>query len=264
VDRSLPTEVTRVGTTPTGALPLAGKQTPWYRASPARAVTVAGALFLVISVVQWFNDGSGQAIAVLYVLPIALLAVTLGERGGLAGATFGFVLFAVFEVVHSTGDIDVTGWVARATGMFVLGWLLGRATDQTMASERATLAEHEQRCRLEEANHRYCEALEIQDSIIQQIVAAKWMVEQDHTEAATEILTETIARAQRMVAGLLPARIRPPRPGDGAMFGGLPDAPIRVESPYHPEPLRADAEDGAVHRSRHGEGAHVGTPQAAR
>jgi len=183
---------------------------PWYRLRPGNAIVVAVGLFVVISVLQWFNDQSGQAIAVLYVLPIALLAVTLGERGGLRGAAVGFVLFAVFASVHSSGDIDATGWVVRAVAMFLLGGLLGRATDQTTASECAALAEAERRCQVEEEIHRYAEALEINDSLIQHIVAAKWMVEQGQSKPATELLTEAIARGESMVAGLLPAVVSSP------------------------------------------------------
>jgi K+-sensing histidine kinase KdpD len=190
-----------------------GRRTsPWYRLHPSNSILVALALFVAISVLQWFNNGTGQAIAVLYVLPISLLAVTLGARGGLTGATGGFVLFAVFEIGHGSGDIDATGWAVRAIAMFLLGGLLGRATDQTTASERAALAEQQRRCQLEEANHRYAEAFEINDSLLQQMVAAKWMVEQNHTDQATELLTETIARGERMVAGLLPSRVS--RPAD--------------------------------------------------
>ncbi len=183
---------------------------PWYRLRPGHAIVVAVGLFAVISVLQWFNDESGQAIAVLYVLPIALLAVTLGERGGLRGAAAGFVLFAVFAIVHSSGDIDATGWVVRGVAMFLLGGLLGRATDQTTASECAALAEAERRCQVEEENHRYAEALEINDSLIQHIVAAKWMVEQGQQKPAAELLNEAIARGERMVVGLLPARVCAP------------------------------------------------------
>ena len=43
-------------------------------------MVVVFGLFVIVSVLQWFNDGSGQAIAVLYILPIALLGVTRGER----------------------------------------------------------------------------------------------------------------------------------------------------------------------------------------
>jgi len=186
------------------------KTWPWYRLYLGRAIVVAVGLFVAISVLDWFNDGSGQAIAVLYLLPIALLAVTLGERGGLTGATAGFALFALLEVEHSSGDIDVTGWIVRAVAMFLLGGLLGRATDQTRASESAALAEQQRRCQVEEANLRYTEALEINDSLIQQIVVAKWMVEQSQNKSAAELLTETIATGERIIAGLLPARIASP------------------------------------------------------
>ena len=173
-------------------------------------MAVAVGLFLAVSVLQWFNDGSGQAIAVLYVLPIALLGVTMGERGGLVGATAGFALFAAFEIVHSTGDIDATGWAVRAIAMFLLGGLLGRATDRTTASERATLQEQRERARLEEANHRYAEAIEINDSLIQEMVAAKWLIEQGRNDQAAEMLTATIAAGERLVVELLPRRIPPP------------------------------------------------------
>ncbi|HXQ62788.1 MAG TPA: hypothetical protein VN796_10680 [Acidimicrobiales bacterium] len=184
-------------------------------------MVVAVGLFAVVSVLQWFVDGSGQAIAVLYILPIALLGVTRGERGGLAGATAGFVLFAVLEIVHSSGDIDATGWAVRAIAMFLLGELLGYATDQTIASEQTALDEQRKRCQLEEANHRYAEAIELNDSLIQEMVAAKWMVERGLTDQAAEILSATIAAGERMVVVLLPKRA--PRPQDMRPTARTPD-----------------------------------------
>ena len=90
--------------------------------------------------------------------------------------------------------------------MLLLGVLLGRATDQTLVSERAALYQERRRCELEEANSRYAEAVEINDSIIQELVAAKWMVELGQTEKAADVLTETIVRGEHMVAKLLPRR----------------------------------------------------------
>ena len=171
---------------------------------------MAVALFVGVSVLQGFDDASGHAIAVLYVLPIALLAVTFGLRGGLLAATAGVSLFAVFEVIHSTGDIDADGWAVRAVAMFLLGALLGRATDQMAASERAALAEQRRRHRAEEVNHRYAEAIELSDSIVQQMVAAKWLMEQGRSEQAGDMLSATIETGELMVAGLLPRRITPP------------------------------------------------------
>ena len=183
------------------------RTSPWYRLRPTTAVVVAVGLFATVSLLQWFNDSSGQAIAVLYVLPIALLSVTLGARGGLTAATAGFVLFALFEIFHSVGDIDATGWGVRAVAMFLLGGLLGHATDRTMASEQMAIDEQQKCWQLEEANRRYAEAVEINDSLIQEMVAAKWMVEQGRNDQAAEVLSATIATGERMVVELLPRRV---------------------------------------------------------
>jgi hypothetical protein len=222
------------GSTAVSQNPDGGLRTwPWYRIYPNRAIVTAAGLFVVVSVLDWFNDGSGQAIAVLYILPIALLAVTLGKRGGLTGATVGFALFAVLEIEHSSGDIDVTGWVVRAVAMFLIGGLLGRATDQTTVSEHAALAEQQRRYQVEEANLGYAAALEINDSLLQQIVVAKWMVEQSQPKDAAKLLTEAIARGERMVAGLLPERSTIPADSSPGA-GSCPDEMARYPGDRRP------------------------------
>jgi len=185
-------------------------------------MVLAVVLFAGVTALQWFSDGAGEAIAVLYVLPIALVAVTTGLSGGLKAASAGFTLFSLFELTHATGDIDATGWVVRAVAMFLLGGLLGRATDLTNASEQAALDEQQRRHQAEEANHRYAEALEINDSIIQQMVAAKWMVERGQCSEALDLLSETITQGERVVAELLPPRVTPPS-----------DWAARRETPVH-------------------------------
>jgi hypothetical protein len=194
----------------TGGGLFGGKTKPWYRLQPGRAVLVAIGLYCCISIVLWFNDAAGHAIAVLYILPVALLAVTFGLWGGLSAAAAGFSLFALFEVFHSTGDIDVDGWIVRAVALLLLGGLLGRATDQIVASQRTALCEQRSRLQMEERQRRYSEAIEISDSLLQQMVAAKWMVEQGRSDEAAEVLEATIERGERMVAGLLPTRVSEP------------------------------------------------------
>jgi glucose-6-phosphate-specific signal transduction histidine kinase len=183
-----------------------GASFPWYRSHSYAALLIAAGLFAGVSVARYFSDGSGEAIDILYSLPIALLAMSFGLRGGLVGAAVGFSLFAIFELADGAGDIDATGWIARAAGLLLLGVLLGRATDQIRAGQRRALAEQEQRRRLQETAHRQREALEISDSILQHLVAAKWMVERGRDEDAVEILTSTLETGQRMVAELLPIR----------------------------------------------------------
>ncbi|HEY5108599.1 MAG TPA: hypothetical protein VII96_03220 [Acidimicrobiales bacterium] len=151
-------------------------------------------------------NGTGEAVDILYALPVALLAMSFGLRGGLIGAVIGFSLFAVVELVDGVGDIDATGWISRAAGLFLLGVLLGRATDQTEAGRVHAMAAAEERQRLEERARRQAEGLEISDSILQHLAVAKWMIESGQDEGAIEVLTSTMAAGQRMVAELLPMR----------------------------------------------------------
>jgi hypothetical protein len=179
---------------------------PWFRANPRAAVMVAVSLFAGVSVLRLFSASPGDATSVLYVFPIALLALAFGLRGGLVAAAVGFALFAIIWAVNP-GGVPVLGWVVRGAGMFLMGYLLGRATDQICDHESAALSEQSRRHDLEEENRRYAEATEISDSILQHLVAAKWQIEQDRPEEAVATLTKTIKRSQEMVGGLLPRRI---------------------------------------------------------
>jgi hypothetical protein len=109
-------------------------------------------------------------------------------------------------VFRGVGDIDATGWITRGAGLFLLGGLLGQATDRIEAAERLTLADHEERRILAERTRRQAEALEISDSILQHLAVAKWMIEAGDDGAAIAILTSTLATGERMVAEMLPVR----------------------------------------------------------
>ena len=179
---------------------------PWYRSSALAALLVAAGLFAAVTVGHIIANGTGEAVDILYALPVALLAMSFGLRGGLAGAAIGFALFAIVELSDGTGDIDATGWISRAAGLFLLGALLGRATDQIEAERLRTIAEADQRQRLEERARRQAEGLEISDSLLQHLAVAKWMVEAGDNAGAIEVLTSTMVTGERMVADLLPMR----------------------------------------------------------
>ncbi len=180
---------------------------PWYRSSATAPLLVAFGLFVVVTVVHVIANGTGEAVDILYALPVALLAMSFGLRGGLIGAVIGFSLFAVVELVDGTGDIDATGWISRAAGLFLLGVLLGRASDQLEAGRLRAIAEAEERQRLEERARRQAEGLEISDSILQHLAVVKWMIEAGQKDEAVGILTSTMATGERMVAELLPMRL---------------------------------------------------------
>jgi len=177
---------------------------PWYGEHPRTAATLAILLFVLVTAGHFLVDGTGEAVDILYCLPVALLAVTFGLRGGLAGACLGIGLFGVAEAIDGTGDIDATGWLTRSAGLLLLGLLLGRATDQIAASQRMALAAREERRAIQETSRRQAEALEISDSILQYLAAAKWMVEQGKSEDAIAVLSSTLEKGQRMVAEMLP------------------------------------------------------------
>ena len=85
-------------------------------------------------------NGTGEAVDILYALPVALLAMSFGIRGGLVGAAVGFGLFAVVEVFDGVGDIDATGWITRGAGLFLLGRCSGRRPTTSTTGQRSTLA----------------------------------------------------------------------------------------------------------------------------
>ncbi len=174
----------------------------WYRLHPGIAVAVAGGLFVAISILRLLSS-SDEAVAILYTLPIALLAVTFGRAGGLIGASVGYLLFAVINLVEDPGGLGALGWVTRAVAMFLLGGLLGQAVDQARGNQRWALAEQLRRLELEEQKHRERAALEINDSLIQGMAAAKWLMEQHKGRQAIDTLESTIEEGGRVVAELL-------------------------------------------------------------
>ena len=173
---------------------------PWYRSSVRAALLVALGLFAVVTVAHIIASGTGEAVDILYALPVALLAMSFGLSGGLIGASIGFSLFAVVELVDGVGDIDATGWISRVAGLFLLGALLGRATDQIETGRFRAITAAAERQRLEERARRQAEGLEISDSILQHLAVAKWMIEAGENERAIEVLTLTMVTGERMVA----------------------------------------------------------------
>jgi hypothetical protein len=168
---------------------------PWFRRRPVLAVAVAALLFGAVFVVRLAVDGTTDAITLLFVLPIALLAMAFGARGGWAAGAVGVGLLAVW-VTLAGADLSPLGWVSRATPMLLLGGLVGTASDRLRA---IAVAEH--RLLLAEARRR--EAAEINDAIVQRLAAAKWALEAGNTEAGVELVTESMETAEALVSDLL-------------------------------------------------------------
>jgi PAS domain S-box-containing protein len=106
---------------------------------------IAGVLFAGVLVLKLVVTEPGWGFPLLYDIPVALVALAYGWRGGLVAAVVGMILFAVGD---AAGDIhsNVAGYVSRGLSFFVLAGLLGLYADRlreadAVARRLATIVE---------------------------------------------------------------------------------------------------------------------------
>lgn len=168
---------------------------PWFWLRPELAAVVSALLFVGIIVLRWSVGDAADAISMLYVLPVALLALSFGLRVGL-GAGVVAVGLLVLWVTTAGESLSVLGWVSRATPLLLLGLLVGAAADRIREANRVER-------RAAEIALLQREAAEINDRVLQQMAAAKWMLEAGHTDDSVDLLAETMDTAQQLVARML-------------------------------------------------------------
>jgi PAS domain S-box-containing protein/putative nucleotidyltransferase with HDIG domain len=101
----------------------------WLSFDGSLTVVVAVVLFAGFYVLQATDRTPADALEVLYVVPIALLAVRFGLRGGLVGASVGLALIGTYDLATGVFDVSVLGNVGWAVAFVLLGSLLGRFVD---------------------------------------------------------------------------------------------------------------------------------------
>ena len=168
---------------------------PWFLERPRSAVVVAAALFAAVFVLRLLDHNSGDAVALLYTLPIALLALTFGRNVGVAAGLLGVLLVLGWGVIVQP-DIGPLGWVSRLLPQLLLGYLLGDAADRVMAA-------NEHRAALEVAQERHLAAIEVNDTLVQGMAAAMWSLDAGRTEAGMATLRETLELGHELVSKLL-------------------------------------------------------------
>ncbi|MBI5104044.1 MAG: hypothetical protein HZB46_03485, partial [Solirubrobacterales bacterium] len=97
----------------------------------ALAVALFGAVFALRLVV----DAPGEAVGILFVVPIALLASRLGVAAGALGAVIALVLIATWVQVRDV-PLGPLGWASRAVVFGLTGLALGWYAERLRA-ERA-------------------------------------------------------------------------------------------------------------------------------
>lgn len=193
---------------------------PWFWVRPMLAVVVSAVLFAGIVVLSWTVGGVEDSVSMLYVLPISLLALGFGFRAGLAAGVFAVVLLMLW-VVFSGESLSALGWLSHATPLLLLGPLVGAATDRIRAS-----ATTERRAAAVTLLQR--EAAEINDHVLQQMAAAKWLLEAGHHDEGIDLLESTMDTAQQLVSRMLGSASV--LPGDLRRSQPVGDAPKPVRS----------------------------------
>ena len=167
----------------------------WFRRRPRLAVLVAGAMFAGILLERLLLGDPSDAPSLLLVFPVTLLAATFGTRVGAAAGGFAVLLIAVWVVAKDV-PLSPLGWISRTLPLLLLGFLVGRAT------ERISRAESERRSH-EAAALLHRKAIEVNDTLVQGMAAARWSLDSGRQEDGLRALDETIAQGHQLVSELL-------------------------------------------------------------
>lgn len=103
--------------------------------SAAQVIAVAAFLFAVVFVVRAFEHDPVFGAHLFYIIPVLLLALRFGIRGGLIGATVAMALFVVWTLVDED-PIDLETWLSPAFTVFIVGALVGYLAESLTRSER--------------------------------------------------------------------------------------------------------------------------------
>ena len=169
---------------------------PWFGRRPGLAFAGVIAMFVAVTVARVsMGDDASVGITLLYVVPISLAALVWGRLAGTIASGAALVLIALWVLVADV-DLTVLGWAARVVPILLVGLLLGDASDRLRRAEQARIEQAER-----ELLHR--QAVEINDSLLQGMAAAKWALEAERHDVALERLSDSIASGQKLVAGLI-------------------------------------------------------------
>lgn len=167
-------------------------------------------MFVAIFALRLADSSPSDAVSVLYVLPVALLAFTFGFRTGLVAGLGSVGLLAAGTLLTGI-SMSPLAWATRITPILLLGTLVGYASDQLREGDRREL--HYAEVALLQR-----EAAEINDGIVQGLAAAKWLLEAGHTERGLGAVNDTIVAAQALVTRML----GPNSPLGGDLLRSLP------------------------------------------
>lgn len=168
---------------------------PWFRERPRTTVAVAALMFASIFALRLAYGVPADAVNLLYTLPVALLALAFGRSAGILAGLVAVALVLAWILLKDV-DLSTLGWASRVIPLLLLGGLLGDASDRLAeASEQQRL--------LDAATQRQRDAVEVNDTLVQGMSAAKWSLEAGRQEAGLKTLEETLTLGHELVSKLL-------------------------------------------------------------
>jgi putative two-component system response regulator len=111
--------------------------------NPRAALVLAAALFAGVFLLRAADPTAGNAEGILFVLPISLLALFFGLRGGIAGAVLACGLIALWAQWGIGGRLSGAGYLNRDFTFLLLGGLLGSFVDQRRCVEAERILCHD-------------------------------------------------------------------------------------------------------------------------
>lgn len=169
---------------------------PWFNRHPVLAVSGIAVLFVLVTILRLgLGSDAMVGVALFYVVPVSLAALAWGRRGGLVAVCVALALLALWMLVDDV-DLGLLGWSARIVPILLSGLLLGDASDRLRRAEALHLRQLEK-----ELLHR--QAVEVNDSLLQGMSAAKWAVEAGNYELGLKALDDTLHAGQALVSELI-------------------------------------------------------------
>jgi diguanylate cyclase (GGDEF)-like protein/PAS domain S-box-containing protein len=98
-------------------------------------LAIAAVLFAAITLGRFASDNAGDAILVIYVIPIAMVALDFRWRGGLLAGALGTAMTVTWAVVEKQ-PVTIVGYTTRTVAFIVVGVGVGVITAQRDRSAR--------------------------------------------------------------------------------------------------------------------------------
>ena len=169
---------------------------PWFSRRPGLALVGVAMMFVLITVLRvWLGADASVGVTLLYVVPTSLSAMAWGRVAGIIAAGLSITLLALWVLVAGV-DLNPLGWATRVVPILLAGFLLGDASDRLRRAESARRHQLER-----ELLHR--QAVEVNDSLLQGMAAAKWALESGNHELGLSTLNDTIETGQTLVSRLI-------------------------------------------------------------